>query len=260
MPYAQSVGAFKAYRDAKYPILHFKSIEGWNHWPTAMNSKVPHTQQQLAWCEGMITDDAQRQLVSLEFLLGNKSKDRHDYGATYSLARHVAGSPNASAAAKKHAQAAMAAIERAARAHVAALSGAKDRFEAKAWVGHLPMFLRAYRGVPARDAFAQKWEPVLEQHKQAAVPSLRTYYQSKRAGKIAEAFAGGVAAIEAGYLHYECADREFLKTMAAWAKDAKKLRLPRDAAKTYKEMVPGYEKALKGAYRSFDGVNRKVKL
>ncbi|MHC4952964.1 MAG: alpha/beta fold hydrolase [Planctomycetota bacterium] len=258
VPYAQSVGALQAYRETKYPILHLKSIEGWNHWPTANNSKVPHTQQQLAWCEGMTTKDPERLAASFEFLANNKVKMRHDYAATYSLAKRVTEADFASDALKKRAAKAMTTIDALAKAHVAALKGADpSEFAAKPWVGHAPMFLRSFRGVPSCEVFATDWDPAIDKHREAAVPQLRLYYQN-RGNNVAAAFAAGVAAIEAGFLHYECNDNRFLKALEDWAKQAKRWQIPRDVLKRYNAIVPAYKKALQEAYRSCDGVNRKA--
>ncbi|MHC4547867.1 MAG: alpha/beta fold hydrolase [Planctomycetota bacterium] len=256
VPYAYGVGAYEALRGAKYPKLHFRSLEGWNHWPTDNNSKVPHTAQQLAWCEGMTTKDMDRLAVSFDFLTAVKAKERHDYAGVYLLASHIVSLEGAPAGLKKRAQRAMRSVEAGARLHIAALDIPEPvQFEKKPWVGHLPMFLRAYRGVPAREEFAVKWEPLLAAHREAAVPHLRLSHQSTDP---AEAFREGVAAIEVGFLHYECADFEsFRRPLARWRKD-RKLQLDRDAVKAYDALVPAYEKALKEAYRSFDAVNRKV--
>ncbi len=258
VPYVGSVGALKAYRDAKYPILHMKSIEGWNHWPTANNSKVPHTQQQLAWCEGMTTSDPDRLRVSFEFLASNKVKMRHDYSATYRLAKYVTEVKFVSEGLKKRAAKAMATIDKLAEAHVAALKNAhKKKFAPEPWVGHLPIFLRSFRGVPACDAFAKKWDRVIETHRDNAVPELRDYYQT-RGKDAAAAFASAVKAIESGYLHYECADNRLLKALEDAAKEGKKLGIKRGVLKRYEAIVPAYKKALQEAQKECDGLNRKV--
>ena len=258
VPYAQSVGALAAYGKAGYPILHMKSIEGWNHWPTAMNSKVPHTQQQLAWCEGMTTDDPQRLKVSFEFLATNNPKQRHDYAATYSLAERIVGFEAAPASLKTRAKNAMTAIDKLAAAHVAALKGADGKkIAAKPWVGHLVIFLRSFRGVPACEEFAKTWDPILAEHREAAVANLRAYYQQRNSDPAA-AFAAGVTAIEQGFLYCECADNRFLDALQKLAKDAKKFGIDKKDVKRCKAVLAPYRKALKGSARSVDGVNRKA--
>ena len=259
VPYGQSVGALEAYRKAEFPILHMKSIEGWNHWPTANNSKVPHTQQQLAWCEGMTTDDPTRLKVSFDFLANNKPKVRHDYAATYSLAKRIAGMEDAPAGLRTRATKAMATIDALAKAHVAALKKANaEKLSADPWIGHLMIFLRSFRGVPACDTFAETWDPIIAAQRELAVANLRIYYQ-KRQQDVDTAFVAGIAAVENGFLHYECADTSFLNALETWAKDAKKWGIDAKHAKGgYKSVLVPYRKALKGAYRSVDGVNRKA--
>ena len=151
----------------------------------------------------------------------------------------------------------MKAVDAGARAHIAALRNIPDpvKFEKKPWVGHLPMFLRAYRGVPAREEFAKKWEPVVKQHGEAAVPHLRTFFRTKDP---VEAFAAGVEAIKVGFFHYECIAPDNFRTPLRNTRNNKQLKLPKDALKAYDAIVPDFEKALKDAFRSFDSVNRKV--
>ena len=257
VPYGAGVYAYRKCREAGYPKLHFRSLEGWNHWPTDYNSKVPHTAQQLAWCEGMTTKDMERLKVSFEFLATVKAKERHDYAAVYSLAKHIANLDGAPGALKKRAERAMKTVDAGARAHVAALKKVPDpvTFEKKPWVGHLPMFLRAYRGVPAREDFAKTWERVLSRHAEEAVPHLRVFFRSKDP---AEAFTAGVEAIKVGFLHYECIDTESFRKKLRQMRNNKQLKLGKDALKAYDALVPDFERALKDAFRSFDGVNRKV--
>ncbi|MHC4135204.1 MAG: alpha/beta fold hydrolase [Planctomycetota bacterium] len=257
VPYGFGVHAYRKCREVGYPKLHFRSLEAWNHWPTDYNSKVPHTAQQLAWCEGMTTKDMDRLKVSFEFLATVKAKERHDYAGVYSLAKHIANLEGAPDALKKRAERAMKTVDAGAKAHIAALKRIPDpvKFEKKPWVGHLPMFLRAYRGVPAREAFAKKWEPVVAQHGEAAVPHLRVFFRSQDP---AEAFAGGVEAIKVGFLHYECIDPESFRNKLRQMRNNKQIKLGKDELKAYDALVSDFEKALKDAFRSFDGVNRKV--
>jgi hypothetical protein len=118
------------------------------------------------------------------------------------------------------------------------------------------MFLRAYAGVPACDAFAEKWAPVMKEHQEAAIRHLRARNASKDP---AEAFAEGVAAIREGFFFHECSDPDFLKSLAQARKD-KKLKLPKEAAKEYDDLVPAFEKGIEEGYRSFEAAERKVKM
>lgn len=255
--YAQSVGTLPVYVEAKYPMVRLRSLEGWNHWPAENNGPVPHTSHQLAWCEGMTTTDAARLEICFDLLADPKVKDDHDYAALYTLAGRVAGFEGASPALKKRAEAARAKVEKLASNHVAALADATpDEFEADPWVAHLPLFLRSFMDVPAREEYAAGLAEALARHRDEGIANLRQYYQTKKDNP-ARAFAAGVKAIEVGFLHYECTDRRFLADMATFRKQAKKLRIDKQAVKAYDAIVPAFTKMQREGRRDFDGVNRK---
>ncbi|MCK6459603.1 MAG: hypothetical protein L6Q95_06870 [Planctomycetes bacterium] len=256
VPFGQSVGGFDAYAEAKYPMVRLRAIEGGNHWPAEHNYKIPYPTQELAWIEGMTTKDPARLAAAFDTLANANVREYHDYAALYSLSKRIAEG-DAPDALKAKARVAMESVEAAARAHVEALRPPDPlRIEAEGWVRHLPMFLRAYRGVPACDAFAETWAPVMKQHADAAIAHLRAMHATKDP---AEAFAEGVAAIREGFLYHECMDGQFLKQLGEWRKD-RKLKLPKEAARDYDELVPPYEKAMQQGYRSFEAADRKSKV
>jgi predicted esterase len=256
VPFGQSVGGYDAYVEAKYPMVRLRAIEGGSHVPAELNYKVPHTSQQLAWIEGMTTGDPARLAAAFEALSDVKVREYHDYAALYALSKRIVDG-EAPDALKAKARAAMEAVDAGAKAHVDALRPPDPlRIEAEGWVGHLPMFLRAYRGVPACDAFAGKWEPVVREQTEAAIRHLRAMHAAKDP---AEAFAEGVAAIREGFLFHECSDPEFLKRLGQWRKD-RKLKLPKEAVKEYDDLVPLYEKAIQEGFRSFEAAERKAKV
>jgi predicted esterase len=256
VPFGQSAGSYDVYVEAKYPMVRLRALEGGNHMPAELNYRVPHTSQQLAWIEGMTTQDPTRLAVAFETLADVKVREYHDYAALHSLAKRIAEG-NAPDALKAKAKAAMEGADASAKAHVDMLKPPDPlNIEAEGWVGHLPMFLRAYRGVPACDTFAETWAPVLKQHTDAAIRHLRAMHATKDP---AEAFAEGVAAIREGFFFHECTDPEFLKQLGAWRKD-KKLKLPKEAVKEYDDLVPAYEKAIQEGFRSFEAAERKAKM
>jgi predicted esterase len=256
VPYGLSVSSYDTYVEAKYPMVRLRAIEGGNHWPAELNYKVPYPTQELAWIEGMTTKDPERLAVAFETLANVKVREYHDYAALYSLAKRVAEG-DAPDALKAKARSAMESVEAGAKAHADALRPPDPlKIEAEGWVRHLPMFLRAYRGVPACDAFAETWAPVIKAHADAAGQHFRAMQGTKDP---AEAFVEGVAAIREGFLHYECMDGDFLKQLAGWRKD-KKLKLPKEAVKDYDDLVPLYEKAIQQGYRSFEAAERKAKV
>jgi len=149
VPYGQSVGGYQSFVDGKYPVVRLRSLEGWNHWPAEHNGDIPHTSQQVAWCEGMTSDDPKRLEVCLDLLLGNKSKTYHDYAGLRSMANRIADLESAPDDLRRKAAKAVEAVDELALAHIAALEiPDKGKFDGGAWIGHLAVFLRpstAYR-------------------------------------------------------------------------------------------------------------------
>jgi predicted esterase len=255
VPFGNSTGGLQAYADAKYPLVRLRPIEGGNHWPAEVNYKVPYPTQQLAWIEGMTTRDPERLAIAFETLATARTREYHDYAGLYLLSKRIVDLDVAPDALKAKAKAAMAAVDAGARAHVDTLRPPDPlKIEAEGWVGHLPMFLRAYAGVPACDAFAETWGPVLKEHQEAAIKHLRA---RNGASDPAERFAEGVAAIREGFLFHECGDPAFLKALA---EERKKAKPAKDVGKEYDTLVPAFEKALKESTRSFESVDRKTKL
>ena len=261
VPYPQSVGGYVSYAEKKYPMLRLRSLENWNHWPAEHNGPVPHTSQQLAWCEGMTTDDPARLEACLEYLLENKSKERHDYAGLRSVADRVAELETAPEKLRKQAAKARTAVDALAAAHVAALEiPEKAKFDGETWIGHLPVFLRSFQGVPSADVVAEEWEKVLRKHQKDAVKHLRKFWPAMRKGDIKDAFSEGLDAIEKGFLYYETWDREFLGAMEKWRKEADDHKLSKRAVKKYDELAKAFEKARVNGYKAFDKINAKAKL
>jgi len=263
MPYSQSVGGAESFRAAKYPTVRLRSLEGWNHWPAEHNSRTPHTSQQLAWCEGMITKDPERLSVSLNFLCAVRDKEWHDYAGAYALAQRAAKLKRFPSRLRKRASKAIRAIDKLAAAHVAALKksirkNSSGNFDGKAWVGHAALFLRTFEGVPRCDAFAEEWSPVIERHKEDAIRHLRKYYKARKKGDEGEAFAEGILAVEKGGLYHECSDRRFLKQLHDWKEEAADLHLPAEALTRFEEIIPAYEKALEAGRQAFESIQHKV--
>ncbi len=261
VPYPQSVGGFTSYQEKKYPLLRLRSLENWNHWPAEENGPVPHTSQQLTWCEGMTTDDPKRLEACLAYLMDNKSKERHDYAGLRSVANRIAEMENAPEKLRKEAAKARTAVDALAAAHVAALEiPDKAKFDGEAWIGHLPVFLRSFQGVPSADVVAEEWEKVLAKHQKDGVKHLRKFWPAMRKGDIKDAFSEGLEAIEKGFLYYECWDREFLGALAKWRKEADDHKLSKRDLKKYDQLIKEFEKAREDGYKAFDRINSKAKL
>jgi len=261
VPYGQSVGGHDALKEAGYPTVRLRSLEFWNHWPAEHNGTVPHTSQQLAWVEGMSTRDPERLRACLEKLLPASGKDErgeHDWAGLYTLAKHVGALEEAPADLKERATKIAAKVEALAQAHADALAVEPGTaFEAKCWVGHLPMFLRAFQGVPACDALALRWKDTLETHKKEGIAHLKKYYGAQK-NKPAEAFEEGVAAIGSGFLWHECWNKEgFRDVLTAWQKDAKKLKLSKKALKDYDAVMPAFDEQIAEGWKAFAALNHK---
>lgn len=262
VPYTNSLGAFEALRDAGYPNVRLRSLEGWNHWPAELNGPVPHTSQQLAWVEGMTTTDADRLRVCLTALLDVDAgaAAELDFGGIASLARRIEGLESAPADLRARAAKARAAVESSATAHVAAMAlPAKLALERKPWVGHLPVFLRAFPGVPARDELADRLEATIAQHRKDAVAQLRKHYAALGKQKPDEAFEAGVAAVAAGFTWCECWSNDFRETLRAAHKDAKKLKLGKAALKAYDEAFVPFDASIADGWKEYESVCRKFR-
>lgn len=256
VPYAQSAGGLVFYRDAKFPMAHLRSLERWNHWPNQLQ-----TGQELAWCEGMTTADPARLTAAfdtLESVPAGEGWDR-DSAALYLVAKRIGTLDAAPAPLKERAAKSVAAVEALAKAHADAIAaslgkGKGDKLEDSAWVGHLVYFLRDFDGVPACDALAKEWADRLAKHKAEGVKSLKEYYRTNRKDP-AKAFPAGVEAIREGFLWCECADPEFLSTLAGWRNDAK-LKLGKADLKAYDDAVPAFTSARKKGFDAYAALNR----
>lgn len=256
VPYAQSVGGLQALREAGYPMARLRPLEGWNHWPAEHNAAggTRHTSQQLAWVEGMTTKDADRLAACLDLLADVQDKSEHDWAALASLAQHAADAPFATDATKGRARKAAGAVGKLAERHAEELAATKPGAPAdgKAWMGHLPVFLRQFAGVAACDEVAAAWSDVLERHRDRGVAHLKKFYGS-RAKDPAGAFEEGVAAVSEGFLWCEVQDRAFRDTLVGWQKDAKKLKLAKKALKDF-EAVKGLDEAWKDGWKAYADV------
>jgi predicted esterase len=256
VPFGNAVGSMGALREAEYPMAHLRAMEGWNHWPTPF-----HAAQELAWMEGMTTTDPDRAAASLDHFDGITEKEWIDFGGLHALGKRIGTMAGAPEPLRARGTAAAAAVEKLAEEHAAAIrAGAgKDpgaKFDGKPWIGHAVRLLRDFEGVPARDALDKDWNKLLERHRDKGVEGLRDYYRA-RGKDNAKAFEGGVRAVCDGWLYVECADMEFLNTLEAWEKDARKLKLDAGALKAYRQVVAAYRDALKKGWDDYAGINRK---
>ena len=268
VPYERSVGGFDSYRKAKYPKLRLRSLEGWNHWPAEHNGPVPHTSQQMAWVEGMTTDDPERMVWCHAYLANVKDKERHDYAALHSLSQHLANHDAAPDDLKQRATKTAGAVEALAQRHTKTLDAAlaKDKkirkkknrkLDGKAWSVHLPLFLRAFDGVPACNEFRKRHAKLLDRHEKAAAKHLGKYWEPRRRGKIGDAFKVGLAATREGHLDAGVYWPDILGDLEKWEKNARDHKLGKRSLANYAQVVPPLRKSQEKGWKSFLATNKK---
>lgn len=253
VPYGQSVGGLDAYEEAGYPMARLRSLDGWNHWPTQAQ-----TEQQLAWCEGMTTKDVGRLAASFAVLDGSKGVT--DPVALHQIAERVVNADGMDPGIVKKATAAMAAVDACAKKHVKAIEkGAKKKkLDGKPWIGHLPLFLRHFRGVPACDAAAKDWQKLLDKHDKAAEKPARTFWK-QRQGKPKDAFAAGVAVMREAFLSQASENEAMLGALEKWAKDGKAIGLGKKDLKAFKAAVPVLRDAREKGRKAFEKVGKRFR-
>lgn len=255
--YGNSAGSLSAhFRKLEYPLARLRSLEGWNHWPSQH-----HASQQLAWCEGMTTSDPERIAVSLEALV--KPKENVDPVAAYQLATRVLTIEGLDSRTRKEAEKALREVNKVADAHAAVIAKSigKNRklaLEDEAWVGHGPLFLRHFRGMPQGDALSDEWSKTLEAHSKDT-SKLWKEYREARESDPKQALLAGIELVQGSFLTRSTAGSKFLDQLAAWADNAKTLRLKKSEKKTFEASVPVFRSALEKGRKSFDKVSRRFR-
>ncbi|MFG0319307.1 MAG: hypothetical protein ACF8XB_18700 [Planctomycetota bacterium JB042] len=249
---ASSAGAVKFFADAHYPKLHFRTLRDWNHWPSP-----PQAAQLLAWCDAMTDDDFRGVAASFDELLA--VKEDADLVARYQVARRILDWGGGDAKVHAKAEEVVAEIDGLAARHVEAIEKSRgrnkgDKLEKKAWIGHVRLFLDQFRGIPAREAFAEEWERALKEHREKGKDAMEEYWR-KRETKPAEAFVAGVDAISRGFLASEYADTELVEQLESWRKDARKLKISRSDQRYFDKTVPVFVEARKAGAEAFDDVD-----
>lgn len=259
MPYSQSVGGYAVYRDKEYPMIRMRSLEGWNHWPAEKGS-IPHVSQQLAWIEGMTASETSRLGAAYGILSKPKVKTQHDFGALYQVSVRLSNLSSPPARARGAAGKTAKKVEALAKGHIAAMKLEEPDegavLDGAPWVGSLPMFLRAYAGVPAADELAEKWESMLKVHEEAALKHFRKYWVGVNGGDSKSAFEAGLGAMSEAFLSVRTSDPTFLKKMETWSDDLG-LGISRDDLRAYKKLESNLEKSLKKGRAAFESTNKR---
>jgi predicted esterase len=258
--YGQSVGGYESFKAKNYPTVRMRSLEGWNHWPAEHNGPIPHTSQQLAWVEGMTSTDLKRLAATIKTLSPAKSTEQSDFAALYQVAERIANLPDASAGAKSVGEKTMNSVDILAEKHISEFAKIAPNSDLtlsdEAWIGHLPMFLRAFAGVPKAEEFCEKWAPALKIQTDAGNTNLRAYYAALRADDNSTAFSAGLKALQSGFLSIYCTKRAFLEKMESLADSHSN----KGEVSEFKSLFKDYTKALADGQKEFESINKKATL
>ena len=262
VPYGQSLGAYDVLAKAKYPMLRLRSLEGWNHWPAEHNGPVPHTSQQLAWAEGMTTEDPKRMEWCFDFLAKVKDKSEHDFDALHSLASALAEREKIPGGLKRKAAKSLKSVEALASKHANAIrkslgkKGGKE-LDGKPWVGHLSLFLRQFSGTTAAADLSKELKKILDAHEKQGSKSVKEFWKQRRKEKVAKAFDAGLDALSEAPLYRGSTDPDLLKLLEGWAKDSKTHKLSKKKVAAFEKAHDLLMKGLKSGKKAFQALNRK---
>ena len=262
VPYSQSVGGYRSYVEKGYPMVRLRSLEGWNHWPAEHNGPIPHTSQQLAWVEGMTATDTKRLGAAFATLSKPKVKTQHDFQALYQVSIRLSKLDSLPERARKVAGETAEKVDKLASQHISAMRLPDPdslELDGSAWIGQLPMFLRAFGGVPAAETLRSDWASVLDAHDEASSKHFKKYWDGIRSRDSKSAFAAGLGAMREAFLSRRTADPAFLKNMKAWSDD-RELGLSRDDLKAYKRLASDLEDSLKKGRATFESTNKRASL
>lgn len=263
VPYGQSVGGVHAFSEKGFPMVRLRALEGWNHWPAENNGPIAHASQQLAWIEGMTSTDPARLAEAYKVLAKPGRKEQHDFAALYQVANRLGTVAELPERARTASQATAKKVQDLANAHWAAMKLEEPTGgltpDGSPAIGHLPMFLRAFAGVPTDNPQEKDWAALVAEHQKAASKNLGPYWQGFRGGDAKAGFEGGLNAMREGFLSVHLADPTFLKTMEKWSDD-RNLNITKENLKEFKSLASNLEKSLKKGRSSFESVNKRASL
>jgi len=256
IPYGQGWYGAETYRDARYPLVHLRTLFDWPHRPNYFQAESV-----LSWCEGMTETDPARVEACLEYLAQPKLPMGADWSALYAVAARLAELEAADAGQIKRAEKVMAAVDALADDHVAAILkslGKKGRlkaFEKGEWLGTAIRFLEEFEGVPAHAAFLAKNGKTIERVRKAGTDAYSTYYKEKD-DEQDEAFDAGLEMLEEGWVHYRCKD------VLAWMEelaDDRDFKLSKKKRKQFETLAKAWKKGREDGFRKFTQRNEKAR-
>jgi len=259
VPYGQSLGGYEALQKARYPTVRMRSLEGWNHWPAEHNGPVPHTSQQLAWCDAMTSTDPVRLERSLDVLADVKDPGQHDFAGLWRAASRIAALDDVPEALRTKAADLKAKVEALATKHVEAMGAVPDDLapDGKPWMGHMGLFLRHFDDVPACAELRERFAKVLEARDKKLGKAWSDWWKARKAGDAADGFDAGLTILGEGFLTVAGTDPDVTKAMKEWAEDPKGNKLSRKTTKAWKDLRGDLEKGLEDAWKDFEKVNRR---
>lgn len=255
VPYGQSVAGRDAYRESGYPLVHLRTLWGWPHAPIA-----EQTELEVAWCEGMTSDDAGRVEKCLTTLAAAPGRGSPDFAALDQVAARLEKMGGATPAQVSAAKAARARAGRVASSIAAEIDkglgkGKLAKVDGKEWSGLLVRFLQDLDGVPAREAFAKAHATDLATIAKVAQKSGVEFWGSEK-GDHAKAAAAAAELLEQGFTNASAP--QVANELESFLKDGKSLKVAKKELdrmeavlaawrKGEKDGAAAYEKLLKGA-------------
>jgi predicted esterase len=266
VPYGQSVGARDYYVEKGFPLTHLRRLADWSHWPNAVRAT-----EELDWCQGMGSSDAQEVLDCALSMLRTKPADQYEWttvvdfsGARLLLERLTGKGPAALAQAPepvaKSAREWLAKIDEQADAQLKALRAVLPKkgalaLDGKPWLGHLLPLREDFRGVESVEKFFTEigFEKLVEAHQKAAKPLYDAWYgQGKSESDCATAV---LEAIGKCFL-VDALPWNLREKMNEWQK--KKVEVPAKLAKKWSDWE-SYEKGVAEGWKQYESIWKKWK-
>ena len=222
VPYGQSWWGRKVYRERGYPLVHLRTLFDWGHQPSWGQAQL-----QLAWCEGMTSDDSARVDACLTALCKPEVPLGRDWSALWAVANRLANDKRATEAQRARAAAVAAKVDALAARHVAAIEASLGKDGANQlktvlaggtplYVGHVPHLIEDFDGVPAAEAWRKSAARVLDKLVDSAEETYGDYLRESQESK-AKAFKLGLKLLDEGWMHSSVPG--VAKSLERWVKD-----------------------------------------
>ncbi len=267
VPYRQSVGARDALVELGFPRVRLRRLERYNHWPNAVRST-----EELDWCQGMTTTQAEDALACAERILAPKSADEYQWttavgfsGARDVLRRLVGQGPApfeaVDAKLRARAEQLVQALEAHAAEHIAQVRRALAKNKSLAlddgeWLGHLASLREDFRGFDSVEAFAAElgYDKLLAKHAAATRKVFGAWYGDDPPAKKYEEL---VESLGACYL-FEGLPAELDEQLAEWRKQEKAFGSSKKTSKAY-ETVERWRRGWSEGFKSYGQLWKKWK-